>query len=45
MNMLVTLQYQPRLSSIANVAPGGLANQITVIKLNYSKIQRVSTGI
>ena len=31
--------------SITNVAPGRLANQITVIKLNYSKIQRVSTGI
>ena len=45
MNMVVTLQCQPRLSSITNVAPGGSANQITVIKLNYSKIQRVSTGI
>jgi hypothetical protein len=30
MNMLTTSQYQPRLSSIINVDPGGSANQIAV---------------
>ena len=32
----MTLQYQPMLSSITNVAPGGSANQIAV--LNYLHI-------
>ena len=34
LNLLETSQYQPRLSSITNVAPGGSANQIAV----YSQI-------
>jgi galactose-1-phosphate uridylyltransferase len=34
MNMLVTSQYQRRLLSIANVAPGGSANQISVFTSN-----------
>jgi len=32
--MLATSQYQPRLSSITNVAPGGSANQIAVFTSN-----------
>jgi len=34
MNMVVTSQYQPRLSSITNFSPGGPANQITVFTSN-----------
>jgi len=34
MNMLATSQYQPRLSIITNVAPGGSANQIAVFTSN-----------
>ena len=34
MNMLAKSQYQPRLSSITNVAPGVPANQIAVITSN-----------
>jgi hypothetical protein len=34
MNMLATSQYQPRLSSITNVAPGRSANQIAVFTSN-----------
>jgi hypothetical protein len=38
--MLAALQYQPRLSSITNVAPGGSANQIAV--LNYIIVEDMS---
>jgi len=34
MNMLTTSQYQPRLLSINNIAPGGSANQIAVFTSN-----------
>ena len=34
MNMLVSSQYQPRLSSITNVAPGDSANQIALFPSN-----------
>jgi hypothetical protein len=31
MNMLATTHYQPKLSSMTNVAPGGSVNQIAVL--------------
>jgi len=34
MNMLVTSQYQPRVSSLTNFARGGSANQIAVFTSN-----------
>jgi len=34
LNLLVTSQYQPRLSSITNVAPGRSANQIAAFTSN-----------
>jgi len=34
LNLLATSQYQPRLSSITNVAPGGSANQFAVFTSN-----------
>ena len=34
MNTLATSQYQPKLTSITNAAPGGLANQIAVFISN-----------
>jgi len=33
--MLATSQYQPRLSTKTNVAPGGIAKQIAVLKSNH----------
>jgi len=38
---LVTLQCQPRLSSITNVALGGSANQIAVFAANKKKLKIV----
>jgi len=42
MNMLATSQYQPMLSSITNVAPGGSAkSECSIhIKLNYFSVSR-----